>query len=157
MFLKRVAQPAIWKKKHPNLVMPTVDGSEIPFPTTMWCIKPCKSWDLNYLHLNWWVYRIFNYHPSPPCAGNPWRLVMHDASLAHFVQGQLGPARNVAEPFPQPGVGRRAVDNPPSAESGRPPFFVGSWQGECTGFWAKIQDVYSLRIRRYVLRKAFPL
>ena len=43
------------------------------------------------------------------------RLVMHDASLANFVQGQLGPARNLAT-FP---AQRRAVVNPPSAESGR--------------------------------------
>ena len=56
---------------------------------------------------------------------------MHDASLAHFVQGQLGPARNLAA-FP---AQRRAVVNPPSAESGRPPLLSEVGKGNVQAFF----------------------
>ena len=39
----------------------TVDGSEIPRPTTVWMVlEPCNLHGIIYLSLNWWVYRISN-------------------------------------------------------------------------------------------------
>ena len=53
-----------WSILHRNPVLilekitqDTVHGRNPKQPPGM-CIKPCKEWDFNYLHLNWWVYRI---------------------------------------------------------------------------------------------------
>ena len=57
--------PSLYQTCFPQMYFHTVDGSEIPRPTTVWMYpKPCNN-EISTTHLNWLYRRIFE--PATVC------------------------------------------------------------------------------------------